>query len=149
MRLLYIFDLDGTLADIEHRRHLIEGSKKNWDAFYAACVDDEPVKAVVRICNGLISNGADVWIWSGRSDAVREETEEWLRTWVPTFKPSNLMMRPADDRRSDVELKKKWWRNLSDVDQTRLSAIFEDRTSVVNMWRDLGLTCFQVAPGDF
>ena len=27
--------------------------------------------------------------------------------------------------------------------------IFDDRQSVVDMWRSRGLTCFQVAKGDF
>ena len=27
--------------------------------------------------------------------------------------------------------------------------VVDDRQKVVNMWRDLGLTCVQVAPGDF
>jgi hypothetical protein len=27
--------------------------------------------------------------------------------------------------------------------------VYEDRQSVVEMWRNAGLPCFQVAPGDF
>ena len=27
--------------------------------------------------------------------------------------------------------------------------VFDDRQKVVDMWRSLGLTCLQVAPGDF
>lgn len=27
--------------------------------------------------------------------------------------------------------------------------VLDDRTQVVNMWRSMGLTCLQVAPGDF
>jgi hypothetical protein len=33
-----VFDLDGTLASIEHRRHHLD--RKDWKAFFAACVDD-------------------------------------------------------------------------------------------------------------
>ncbi len=37
---LYIFDLDGTLALIEHRRHLVERErgKQDWDAFKRVAV---------------------------------------------------------------------------------------------------------------
>ena len=42
MKPLYIFDLDGTLALIKHRRHFVEGTTKDWRAFFAACVDDVP-----------------------------------------------------------------------------------------------------------
>lgn len=35
------------------------------------------------------------------------------------------------------------------VDRDRLVAVFDDRARVVRMWRKAGITCFQVAPGDF
>ena len=37
-----IFDVDGTLMNISHRRHHLEGSPKNWDAFRRDAVDDTP-----------------------------------------------------------------------------------------------------------
>jgi hypothetical protein len=42
MKPLYIFDLDGTLALIEHRRKYVERPRgeQDWKAFYTACVDD-------------------------------------------------------------------------------------------------------------
>ena len=48
----------------------------------------------------------------------------------------------------DDELKKRWldqlFTNTDDV-----HCVFDDRDKVVKMWRDNGLTCFQVAPGNF
>lgn len=35
-----VFDLDGTLADGDHRLHHITGETKDWRAFFAACGDD-------------------------------------------------------------------------------------------------------------
>ncbi|WP_435575134.1 hypothetical protein [Burkholderia plantarii] len=35
------------------------------------------------------------------------------------------------------------------LDRRRIVAVFDDRDSVVAMWRDAGVTCFQVAPGEF
>lgn len=78
-RHLYIFDIDGTLALIDHRRHFVDGSrgKQDWKAFYSACVDDEPNSPIIRVMEGL-RQFADVWILSGRSDEVSEQTVEWL-----------------------------------------------------------------------
>lgn len=45
MRPLYIFDLDGTLALIEHRLHFIQGPKKDWRGFFGAVGDDSPNEA--------------------------------------------------------------------------------------------------------
>lgn len=144
---LYIFDLDGTLATIDHRRHLVESTPKRWREFYAACALDTPNEAVVRTAQGLWLAGAEVQVWSGRSDEVRAETEEWLRQHLPTH--TVLRMREARDHQPDVKLKRSWLQQMDPADRARLVAVFDDRSSVVTMWREHGVTCFQVAPGDF
>lgn len=144
---LYIFDLDGTLASIDHRRHLVESTPKRWREFYAACSADTPNQPVVRTALGLYLAGAEVWVWSGRSDEVRLETEEWLRAHLPQH--TALRMREARDHQPDVKLKRSWLEEMDPVDRGRLVAVFDDRSSVVTMWREQGVTCFQVAPGDF
>ena len=35
------------------------------------------------------------------------------------------------------------------IDKNDVFAVFDDRIQVVDMWRQNGLTCFQVADGDF
>lgn len=147
MRPLYIFDLDGTLADIKHRRPLVEGEKKNWPAFFAACVDDSPMKGVVQTFHMLYDAGAELWIWSGRSDEVHDETVDWLNRNDIPFR--ELRMRKAGDHQPDEKLKASWLAELSNEDRFRLVAIFEDRDRMVKLWRDNGIPCFQVAPGDF
>ena len=37
---IVLFDLDGTLANIAHRRPLVECEPKRWREFYAACEAD-------------------------------------------------------------------------------------------------------------
>ena len=39
--------------------------------------------------------------------------------------------------------------NLEGLDKDDVFAVFDDRNQVVDMWRSNGLTCFQVAKGDF
>ncbi|MNL59514.1 hypothetical protein D3C87_1832500 [compost metagenome] len=58
-------------------------------------------------------------------------------------------MREDNDFRSDVSLKTEWWEDTLIEDRKRVTCVFEDRLSVVKMWRELGLMCCQVAPGDF
>lgn len=152
MRPLYIFDLDGTLANITHRRHYVEGGKKDWDAFHRACVDDAPNLPVLRTLE-IVSREADVRIWSGRSDEVWRETLNWLNKYTP-FGIDYLFrittMRRAGDYTPDHELKRHWYdKTLTLADKGRLVAVFDDRDRMVAMWRELGVACFQVAPGDF
>jgi hypothetical protein len=148
-RPLYIFDLDGTLALIEHRRHFVESPTKNWPAFFAACVDDAPNLPVVRTLLALKRSGADILIWSGRSDEVRQETEQWLRDHSIYEMTGRLIMRKAGDHQNDETLKLSWLQAMPADDRNRLIAIFDDRDRVVNMWRTNGVACFQVAAGNF
>ena len=146
---LYIFDLDGTLALIEHRRHFVEGETKDWRAFFAACGDDEPNIPVISVLRALRKSGAEIWIWSGRSDEVRGTTEYWLDVHGIMKNSDWLRMRKAGDHQPDVDLKASWLSELNPLDRRRLAATFDDRQSVVDMWRANGITCFQVAPGQF
>jgi phosphoglycolate phosphatase-like HAD superfamily hydrolase len=156
MKPLYIFDLDGTLADCSHRLPYITGEKKDWRAFFAACVDDKPIEPAIRTLKAL-TRSAEVWIWTGRSDEVRGETVKWLHDhvgvfhsfWNPMRAPEALTMRAAGDHTPDHKLKYGWLADLEPPERNRLTAVFEDRSSVVQMWRDAGVPCFQVAAGDF
>ena len=176
---LYIFDLDGTLCDITHRRHYVEKPlcqackfkawptgrplvcqncarhqfdwKPNWPQFHAECVNDTPKPEVITLLKHLIYGAqADVYIWSGRSDVVRKETECWLErhVWGNGY-AAELRMRAAGDYTPDDVLKRSWYTALSEVDQARLVCLFDDRDRVIAMYRSLGLTVLQVAPGDF
>lgn len=189
MRPIYIFDLDGTLALIQHRRHLVERPpcpycgwhkkcqhddpldqqselkgerpkfKADWPGFFAACVDDEPNDSVIRTMQGLKKAGAECWVWSGRSDEVREQTVAWLKkhSCLPSGwwfgdscrAPEAFLMRKAGDHRDDVSLKRGWLAEVEPPEYKRIVGVFDDRDRVVAMWREVGLTCFQVAPGAF
>ena len=156
MRPLYIFDLDGTLADGTHRVHLIQDEPKQWDEYFEACDGDRPIESVIQIANSLRSTGAEIWIYSGRSDLVRGKTHAWLTEYMArdvvldlTCFPDNLKMRPRNDHRPDDELKEIWLNEMETYDRKRLVAVFDDRDRVVAMWRRHGVRCLQVAPGDF
>lgn len=149
---LYIFDIDGTLADISHRLYFIEGEQKDWQSFYLACSNDKPIESTILQVRALHNYGADIWFWTGRSDIAEQQTLAWLtksiaREWSDNR--NKLCMRKEGDHRPDHELKKTWLEAIDQSDRDRLVAIFEDRSRVVQMWRSLGIPCFQVADGDF
>lgn len=162
MKPIYIFDLDGTLADGEHRLHHIQGDRKDWPAYFKACVYDKPIWPVIEVLKALRKAGAETWIWTGRSDEVQAETEQWLYShgclqttmllhWQPFNPPEQFLMRRAGDHRNDDDLKRDWLSQVEPPEWKRLQigGVFEDRDRVVAMWREAGLRCFQVAPGAF
>lgn len=152
---LYIFDLDGTLALTDHRTHLLankENDPECWRRFYAACDKDTPCPQVLELMETLRRNGHDVIILSGRSDEVRDKTEAWLVNYTSFTKEELdhcLIMRKEGDHRTDIVLKEEFLKKLPDADRNRLTGVFEDRSSVVKMWRDNGVQCYQVAYGNF
>ena len=149
-----IFDLDGTLCDISHRQHFVRGPRKeqNWKKFFEACVDDVPKWDVIRTLEALRAAQWHVEIWSGRSDIVQPQTVEWLHNIsIPANVPGGvpLTMRPQGDNIKDSELKARFLDAFVRKHGQVPTIIFDDRNQVVDMWRARGITCAQVAPGDF
>jgi hypothetical protein len=57
-------------------------------------------------------------------------------------------MRKSGDYRKDYEVKKEIYETYI-KDKFNVLCVLDDRQSVVDMWRSLGLTCLQVNYGDF
>ena len=146
-----IFDLDGTLALIDKRRALAtKDGKMDWDVFFSAdnIKLDVPNTPVIKMAQMLDSQGFNIVILSGRSKVSYRTTRQWLIQNDVPF--DDLHMRPTSDDwhyMKDSDLKQIWLDTV--VDKDDVFAVFDDRQQVVDMWRKNGLTCFQVADGDF
>jgi tRNA uridine 5-carbamoylmethylation protein Kti12 len=145
-----ICDIDGTVADIEHRRHHVrstEGKKKDWGAFNREMVKDTPKTDVIELIN-IMNRKYKIVFCSGRTDDFRKETTEWLNKYFPNIKDLELYMRPRNDSRKDDIIKE----IILDFEiLPRYDVLFsvDDRDQVVAMWRKRGITCLQVDYGDF
>jgi predicted kinase len=130
-------DLDGTTA--------IMCARSPYDETRVG--EDTPNRAVIEAVKAMYAAGHEVIFCSGRTEACREATEKWLAEHVGIPYVA-LYMRAVGDMRKDsivkVELFDQHIRKFWDV-----VAVFDDRKQVVDMWRSIGLTVFQVAPGDF
>lgn len=141
-----IFDLDGTLADVTHRRHHLLPSVKNWKAWNAAMHLDKPRMEIARLLRMIKGNGYRIVICSGREAVFRDVTETWLRT--NTLHYDALYMRAEKDYRDDGIVKGELLDAIL-ADGWKPWLVVEDRNRVVAMWRERGLTCLQCADGDF
>ena len=168
MKKTIIFDLDGTLANIDTRRNmsLKPNGKLDWDIFAAPnsiLALDEPNAPVIKMAQMFHDDGFNIVIFSGRNDRGFDATVQWLDNNHVPF--DLLVMRPdkfkdkswpiADGNPAtpdmrfmpDEILKKVMLDTFVDINDVFL--VVDDRQKVVDMWRDLGLNTFQVAPGDF
>jgi predicted kinase len=151
-----IFDIDGTLADVSHRRHFVTGGNRDWDSFFEAMVDDPPLADVCLLAellgdHPLVNQGAiKLFLLSGRPETYREETEKWLQIHAASYLRSAeaLLMRAADDNRPDTEVKREMLNKLrAEGHEVRL--VVDDRPSVIEMWKEEGLTVLAHDSGEW
>lgn len=132
-----IVDIDGTVALRWEGRDIYDGSLAHMD---------HPNDPVVRAVWHALESGCKIVFCSGRDERDREVTEQWIRAYITgNFE---LHMRPEGDRRKDAIVKRELFDNHI-RDRFNVLYVLDDRNQVVDMWRDLGLTCLQVAPGEF
>ena len=86
-----VFDLDGTLANIEHRLHYLDEDPKNWDAFFAACSEDSVYWPVLTLFNDLsldVFNIVEIWTGrtAGENDEIFRKTVMWLAVNLHTLR---------------------------------------------------------------
>jgi hypothetical protein len=132
-----LVDIDGTVA--------IRGERGPYE--WRRVGEDSPNYAVIKVVSALQSAGYEIVFLTGRSEECRNDTEIWLSKNVSV--PQKLFMREKLDFRADEIIKKELvTHNFPDTSLILL--VIDDRTKVVNMWRqELGLTCLQVGEGNF
>lgn len=144
--MLFVFDIDGTLADIRHRVHWVANRPKNWKAFNASIEQDGLHGDIAFLLRTFHAAGHKVILCSGRGSEIRERTIGWLNVNDLPFEA--LYMRKAGDFRQDsivkVELLEQIRKEHGEPDFW-----FDDRTQVVDAIRAQGVRVLQVAPGDF
>lgn len=132
-----ICDIDGTLAVFDHR--------SPYDT--AQCLTDKlnfPVDMITGLYWGITDQ--KVILCSGREEKFREVTEQWLGEKKVSY--DKLFMRPTGDFRKDAIIKQEIY-DREIKGKYNIDFVLDDRNQVVEMWRANGLTCLQVAPGDF
>jgi len=173
-----IFDVDGTLMDIEHRRHFVQGNKKDWKSFNTNMKYDRPFDDIAKLMISLIKGGNDIIICSGRNERHRDITFEqitnilmppnllkhdYMEHWykygtIKSMRNDNgyttiteipIYMRANDDYRPDHEVKLDLLTQMREEDCRDPEMAIDDRKCVVDMWRANGVRCLQVCEGDF
>lgn len=133
-----ICDLDGTIALHDGVRNVYDGSKCNLDNV------NQPILYLLQALIGPITT---IIFLSGREDKWRPETMEFFqRHNVPYH--GMLHMRATGDKRKDNIVKQELF-DQHVRGKFNVRFVLDDRNQVVDHWRAIGLTCLQVADGNF
>jgi hypothetical protein len=90
--------------------------------------------------------GYKIIFCSGREDLYREQTERFIKKHLSV--EYELFMRKGSDLRKDSIIKSEIYDGQI-APNYNVFLVLDDRNQVVDFWRSKGLTCFQVAPGNF
>lgn len=141
----YIIDLDGTLAIKHPSRDIYDGSKAHLDTVNRPVADVMEALTIEPVRTG----GPHRIYCTGRHEQDRAVTQAWLEEHFD-FDPAEgdlLLMRQSKGRAD--------WKEKLDLyeehirGQYNVLAALDDRNQVVEAWRELGILCLQVAPGNF
>ena len=113
-RSVAVIDIDGVVADVRHRLRHVEGRPKDWDAFFAAAVDDPPLEPGITRVQEL-SREHDLVFLTGRPERCRSDTVAWLTAHGLGGWP--VRMRREGDRRPARATK------VSELDRLSRSAV--------------------------
>lgn len=131
---LVVVDIDGVVADVSHRLHLIGRHPRRWDEFFAAAADDPPLAEGVALVLGLPDGHGLCWL-TGRPERNRALTETWLREQGLPAEP--MLMRADRDRRPARQAKREFLRTLRRTHTVAL--VVDDDPSVIAMLAEEGV----------
>ena len=142
--LAYIFDVDGTLANVDPYLHYVRGSNRDYDAFHEASIDALPNIEVVEMLNNAVSDQCAILVVTSRKEKYRGLTSMWLAK--NNIRSHGLFMRADDDNRPDYEAKKdmldkitKLWDVVHAVD---------DNPNVIKLWEDHNIPTTKIGTWD-
>ena len=145
---IIVVDIDGTIAKVGDRLKYLQQEKKDWDAFYEHCDEDEPIKDIIELIELMQIHEYNIVFCTGRRESVRKKTEYWLFKNIWCLREYKLLMRKDGDWRHDTEVKPELLQKAG-ITPDKVYFILEDRDSMVAKWRELGYRCLQVNDGNF
>jgi hypothetical protein len=150
---LVVFDLDGVLFNSDHRIQLWLDGKH--EEYFSLAYKDTPIPQGAAICKMFLNNPEFRVIFvTGRADtkAHRADTSWLLKTYVDhTINDSKLLMREYPEvgpHIPDYE-KKPLMIESAGYSLDDIFMVFEDRNSIVEMWRSRGVIVYHTQDGAF
>lgn len=166
MRDTIIIDIDGTLSNCDHRRHLVEGKKRDYPAFHALLHLDSVNEWCRELMRAFVSQHRfaqafthvplspedegdqlkrRVVLVSARPAYTRDATIGWLVNHeLGDFFHEIYLLRASDeDDTPAIELKRRW---IEKYGRDRILFAVDDDPRNIAQFKELGITAL-LAPG--
>ena len=131
----FIFDVDGTLADVEPYRHHVMNGNRDFDSFHRESVNAHPHYHVVNMALMAKQRGYDILVVTARMAKWRNSTAMWLA--MHNIPSDALFMRGDEDHRKDYLVKKDI---LTQIQKTwDVVHAVDDNPSVIALWKENGI----------
>jgi len=128
----HIYDVDGTLANVDPYLHYVRSSNRDYDAFHEASINALPNIEVLEMLNNSVSDGHAILIVTSRKEKWRGLTSMWLAK--NDARSHALFMRADEDNRPDYEVKKDILNKISN--QWDVVHAVDDNPSVIALWQE-------------
>jgi phosphoglycolate phosphatase-like HAD superfamily hydrolase len=140
----YIFDVDGTLANVDPYLHLVRGSNRDYNAFHEASIDALPNLDVVEMLNNAVADCHSILVVTSRKEKYRGLTSMWLAK--NNIRSHGLFMRSDDDHRPDYEAKKDMLDKISSL--WNVVHAVDDNPNVIKLWQDHDIPTTKIGTWD-
>ena len=139
MKNIILCDIDGTVANNDHRQHFLDG-KKDWDGFFSELINDEPIYNVIDKVNDEYLTGKEIIFLTGRPERYRYSTTLWLREYF-NFEV-RILMRKDNDQNNKLKVKKEIFEANFIPDE--IDYIIDNDKELIKMWSDLNIETHEV-----
>lgn len=134
MSKIVLCDIDGTIANNDHRQHYLEG-KKDWEGFFSEIINDSPIIPVIQKINEEFKKGNNIIFVTGRPERYRYSTNLWLKENF--FFDYELLMRKNGDQRNKEIVKNEIFQKYLKAKDIILC--IDNDKSLLKQWNELGL----------
>ncbi|MFN7584046.1 MAG: hypothetical protein ACK5P0_01665 [bacterium] len=142
--LAHIYDVDGTLANVDPFLHHVRGGNKDYDAFHYSSIDALPNTEVVEMLNNSYSDKYSVIIVTSRKEKYRGITSLWLHK--NNIRSHALFMRADDDNRPDYEVKKDILNKINEL--WEVTHAVDDNPHVIKLWEENNIPTTKIGTWD-
>lgn len=140
----YVFDVDGTLANVDPYLHHVRGSNRDYEAFHEASIDALPNIEVIEILNNAVSDCHAILVVTSREEKWRGLTCKWLAS--NDVRSHALFMRADGDRRPDYEVKKDILDKINE--HWFIVHAVDDNPNVIRLWEEYGIATTKIGAWD-